>query len=201
MNNRIVLSLLFLLLSMPFTFSFNTTDTYVMKLDRDWSFAQTGDTRSYPATVPGTIHADLLHNGLLDDPFYGKNEEKVQWVEEKDWCYTTSFTIEPEVYARFPYARLIFEGFDTFAQVLLNGKPVMQTNNMFVAWEKEVKELMVPGENTLTVLFTSPLKAVVPLYEQTGIDYPADNDRSTPHLSAYARKAPYHYGWDWVSAW
>lgn len=197
MNNRIVLSLLFLLLSMPLTFSFNTTDTYVMKLDRDWSFAQTGDTRSYPATVPGTIHADLLHNGLLDDPFYGKNEEKVQWVEEKDWCYTTSFTIEPEVYARFPYARLIFEGFDTFAQVLLNGKPVMQTNNMFVAWEKEVKELMVPGENTLTVLFTSPLKAVVPLYEQTGIDYPADNDRSTPHLSAYARKAPYHYGWDW----
>ena len=66
-----------------------------------------------------------------------------------------------------------------------------------MAWEKEVRDKIVAGENTLTVHFASPLKAVEPIYSLTGIDYPADNDRSTPHLSAYARKAPYHYGWDW----
>ena len=197
MNYRIVILLIIFLFLMQPAFPQRPDDSRVITLDQGWSFGPEGESRSYPATVPGTVHADLLRNGLLDDPFYGKNEEKVKWVEEKDWCYTTTFTVDRTTRERYSHARLIFEGLDTFARIFLNGKPVMQTDNMFVAWEKEVKPLLVAGENTLTVHFTSPLKAVEPIYRQTGIDYPADNDHSTPHLSVYARKAPYHYGWDW----
>ena len=198
MKHRIVILLILLLIAMQPTHSQTTPDnTRVIELDRRWNFAAEGDSLSYPAVVPGTVHADLLRNGLLDNPFYGTNEEKVAWVETKGWSYTTTFTVDADDLARYSCARLIFEGLDTFARIVLNGEPVMQTDNMFVAWEKEVRDKIVAGENTLTVHFASPLKAVEPIYRQTGIDYPADNDRSTPHLSAYARKAPYHYGWDW----
>lgn len=196
--NRIAVLLILLLLTMQQAFTQDiTAETTVIDLNGNWTFGQADSRESYPATVPGTVHADLLRNGLLEDPFYGKNEEKIKWVEEKDWTYTTTFTVDADDYERYICARLIFEGLDTFARIFLNGNPVMQTDNMFVAWEQEVKEWLVVGENRLTVQFTSPLKAVDPIYRQTGIDYPADNDRSTPHLSVYARKAPYHYGWDW----
>lgn len=194
--SRTTTTLLFLLFTMLQAFT-QPAETKEIALDKGWRFAQEGSPQSYPAVVPGTVHADLLRNGLLEDPFYGKNEEKIKWVEEKDWTYTTTFTVDADDYKQYACARLIFEGLDTFARIFLNGKPVMQTDNMFVAWEQEVKEWLVVGENRLTVQFTSPLKAVEPIYRQTGIDYPADNDRSTPHLSVYARKAPYHYGWDW----
>ena len=198
MKHHIVILLILLLIAMQPTRSQTTPDnTRVIELDRGWNFAAEGDSLSYPAVVPGTVHADLLRNGLLDDPFYGTNEEKVAWVETKGWSYTTTFTVDADDLARYSCARLIFEGLDTFARIVLNGEPVMQTDNMFVAWEKEVRDKIVAGKNTLTVHFTSPLKSVEPIYRLTGIDYPADNDRSTPHLSAYARKAPYHYGWDW----
>ena len=197
-HSRIAVLSLLLLLTMQQAFTQNiTVETSVITLDGKWRFRQEGSPESYPATVPGTVHEDLLRNNLLEEPFYGKNEEKIKWVEEKNWEYTTTFTVDTEEYEQYECARLVFEGLDTFARIFLNGKPVMQTDNMFIAWEQEVKEWLVVGENTLTIRFTSPLTAVEPIYRQTGIDYPADNDRSTPHLSVYARKAPYHYGWDW----
>ena len=38
------------------------------------------------------VHQDLLDHGRLPDPFYGMNEQKVQWVEKEDWLYRTVFT-------------------------------------------------------------------------------------------------------------
>ena len=49
-------------------------------LDKGWEFSQAGKGEWLPAKVPGTVHQDLMDNGKLVNPFYGMNEEKVQWV-------------------------------------------------------------------------------------------------------------------------
>ena len=61
-----------------------------ISLNKGWEFSQAGKGEWLPATVPGTVHQDLIDNGKLVNPFFGMNEEKVQWVEKEDWKYKTS---------------------------------------------------------------------------------------------------------------
>ena len=61
-----------------------------------WSFRKKSDTHWLPATVPGTVHTDLFNNKIIPDPFYGSNEKQLQWIENEDWEYQTSFSISIE---------------------------------------------------------------------------------------------------------
>lgn len=165
-------------------------------LNQGWEFSQVGKGEWLPATVPGTVHQDLIDNAKLVNPFYGMNEEKVQWVEKEDWQYKTTFTLTKEQLER-QAAVLNFEGLDTYADIYLNGSLLERTDNMFVGYELPVKEVLREGENRLQVYFHSPIKMGLPQWETDGFDYPADNDHSKPRVSIYSRKAPYSYGWDW----
>ena len=60
-------------------------------LDGEWEFRQSGDPMWRPANVPGCIHTDLLEQGMIADPFYGRNEKSLQWIGEKDWEYRKTF--------------------------------------------------------------------------------------------------------------
>src|SRR5574342_816587 len=72
------------------------------------------------ASVPGDVHSTLIDRKLIEDPFYGHNDLKCQWVEEKVWWYRNTFEFNDEVSKDHRY-ELIFEGLDTFATVYLNG--------------------------------------------------------------------------------
>ena len=172
----------------------DTSETII--LNRGWMFAQSGTDKWLPATVPGTVHQDLLNHELLPDPFFGTNEKKIQWVENEDWEYKTTFTVTGEQLSRGA-AMMTFEGLDTYADVYLNGALLLKSDNMFVGYSVSVKEVLRQGENKLHVFFRSPVKETLPQWASNGFDYPADNDHSDKKLSVFTRKAPYSYGWDW----
>ena len=166
-------------------------------LDKAWEFSQAGKGEWLPATVPGTVHQDLMDNGKLENPFFGLNEDKVQWVENEDWVYRTSFQVTEEQLSR-DAAVLDFEGLDTYADIYLNGSLLKSTDNMFVGYTPlPVKEALRKGENRLQVYFHSPIRKTLPQWETNGFVYPADNDHSDKRVSIFSRKAPYSYGWDW----
>ncbi len=167
-----------------------------MNLGGKWQFAERGSDRWLEAVVPGTVQQDLIRHGLLPDPFYGMNEERVQWVEDRDWSYRRSFEITRRDLAH-ESARLHFEGLDTYAEVRLNGELILRSDNMFVGREVEVRPLLREGRNELQIEFRSPIREMMPRREADGFDYPADNDHRREKLSIYTRKAPYSYGWDW----
>lgn len=167
-----------------------------LQLNQGWQFAQAGDTVWLAAKVPGTVHQDLIDHGKLPNPFYGMNESKVQWVEEKDWTYRTTFTVTEENLQR-EAADLKLEGVDTYADVYLNGSLLLKADNMFVGYTLPVKEVLRKGENKLMIRFRSPVNETLPQWETDGFNYPADNDHSAKRMSVYSRKAPYSYGWDW----
>lgn len=168
----------------------------VIHLDSCWSFSNVSADDWLPAVVPGTVHQDLLRQGLLPDPFYGTNEQKIQWVENEDWAYRTVFTLT-EAQMKRQAARLVFEGLDTYADVYLNGSLLFSSDNMFRAYEADVKNLLRLGENRLYVVFHSPIRKALPQWETNGFEYPADNDHAEKKVSVFTRKAPYSYGWDW----
>lgn len=155
-----------------------------------------GDTLWSDAKVPGTVHQDLLNHNRIPNPFYGMNEEAVQWVENEDWMYRTSFVVNEQQLSR-DAAVLELDGLDTYADVFLNGALILRSDNMFVGHKIEVKPVLRKGVNQLLVRFRSPVKEVLPQLQTNGFDYPASNDHSPWRTSVYTRKAPYSYGWDW----
>lgn len=170
------------------------SQTYV--LDKGWEFSQAGSNEWMSARVPGTVHQDLLDHGRLPDPFYGMNEQKVQWVEKEDWLYRTVFTVTADQ-LKSDAAWLTLEGLDTYADVYLNGSLLLKADNMFVGHKLAVKDVLREGENRLMIRFRSPVEETAPQWDTDGFNYPADNDHSEKRMSVYTRKAPYSYGWDW----
>ncbi|NOZ56848.1 MAG: glycoside hydrolase family 2 protein [Calditrichaeota bacterium] len=166
-----------------------------MDLNTGWVFSQVGKKEVYPATVPGTVHTDLLANGLIPDPFYRDNEAKLQWIGKTDWEYRLEFTPEPQITSA-RHVELVFEGLDTYADVSLNGQPILKADNMFRQWRVDVTSLLRPGKNTLVVKFESAINRVLPEMKKRPFLLPAGNDHGEK-TSPYTRKAPYHFGWDW----
>ncbi len=165
-------------------------------LSTGWSFRRQGAEEWHSATVPGCNFTDLLQNNLIEDPFRRCNENDLQWIEKENWEYRAAFQLTSEDLT-YAHAELQFDGLDTFAEIQLNGTPILQTNNMFRSWRHEVKDLLREGGNELHILFLSPLKYAVKNEEIAPFLYPAGNDHSDENLSVYIRKAPYHFGWDW----
>ncbi len=172
------------------------------ELNSGWQFRQRDSGTWLPATVPGTVHTDLLANGKIEDPFYRMNELQLQWIDKKDWEYRTEFTVLEEIGEKVNQ-RITFTGLDTYADVYLNGEKLGSTDNMFRTWRFDVAGKLKVGRNELHVVFASPTLKGREEMERYGLRLPADNDQSVrgemgdDRVSVYTRKAPYHYGWDW----
>ncbi|CAM3326938.1 MULTISPECIES: beta-mannosidase [Paenibacillus] len=169
---------------------------------KDWIFKAEDGQDWLPAEVPGCIHTDLYRNGRIPDPFYGTNEHDLQWIDKRNWEYRTAFTI-PEGWESESRLELVFDGLDTYADVYFNEQPVLKADNMFRSWRVDVKPYLVSGDNEVRVVFRSPVHEDLPKLRELGYALPAANDQSAlgglgdDKISVFARKAPYHYGWDW----
>jgi len=174
----------------------------VQRLTDNWQFRGVGDQVWLPAVVPGCVHTDLFACGKIPDPFDGTNERDLQWIDKRDWEYETTFDAAGGLLDA-SRVDLVFDGLDTYADVTLNGEHVLSADNMFRAWRVEVKRLLKPRGNVLRVRFRSPINEDLPKLEKLGYALPAVNDQSEngglgdKKVSVFARKAPYHYGWDW----
>ncbi len=189
-NKNYVLALLALILTI------GVASGESLSLNDGWKFSQKNKDTWYDAEVPGSVQRDLIRHGVLPDPYYGTNENDVQWPELEDWDFKKTFVVTAEQ-LKYDDAIIFFEGLDTHADVFLNGSRILQTQNMFVGHRVSVKNSLREGENNLWIRFYSPITTMDPARISFGHEYPADNDHSDERLSIYNRKAPYQFGWDW----
>ncbi len=181
-----------LLLLLPIKlWSVNTID-----LHQNWRFRKAGDSVYYEATVPGVVQMDLIRHGVLPDPFYGTNEDSIQWVEREDWIYELTFDLPN--FDRSKNYELVFEGLDTYAEITFNGEKILEANNMYRRWRVDVARLLRLEQNHLVIYFKSPLTVNADKLRGTPYHKTAENDaHKDEKVSVYTRKAPYHFGWDW----
>jgi beta-mannosidase len=171
-------------------------------LSSGWLFKQ-GDRSStseyLPANdLPTDVHLDLLKNDKISDPFKDLNELSVRWIANKTWTYRTTFCPPPEHGKHGIRSVLRFEGLDTFASVYLNGKLILESENMFVEHRVDVTNLVrkkTAEDDTLEIVFESArekgLKLVQEHKEHRFIVHQTEISRGP------VRKAQYHWGWDW----
>ncbi len=144
-----------------------------------------------PASVPGTVHTDLLAAEKIPDPFFRDNEWQVQWVAEIGWRYHRAIHVPAEFLSN-TVIQLAADGLDTFAAIFINGQQVARTNNMFIPHRFDVKTLLRPGENEIEIRFDSPMQQAQELEARHG--------KLPVALESYrvsARKAQYSFSWDW----
>jgi len=141
------------------------------------------------AAVPGSAHGALLDAGCIPDPFFGLNEAAVQWVGERSWAWRVHF----EAGERAAHEDLVFEGLDTYCSAWLNGTRLFESDNMFVPLRVDVRSLLRTGTNQLLLRFDPPLQRAREQEAAHGRRALWNGDSAR----LYARKAQYHFGWDW----
>ncbi|HET6557318.1 MAG TPA: glycoside hydrolase family 2 protein [Prolixibacteraceae bacterium] len=181
-----------------------TNLTVATEISQGWTFRQADKEEWLPATVPGSVHTDLLKNGKIEDPFYRLNEHNLQWIDKVNWEYKTSFDIDAATFNRDRIA-LDFKGLDTYADVFVNDTQVLSADNMFREWMVDIKPQVKEGANELRILFRSPIVEGLKKYDANGYVIPVSpNDlaeigqvEGNKMVSVFTRKAGYHFGWDW----
>lgn len=134
------------------------------------------------------MHTTLIEKGIIEDPFYGHNDQTCRWVEEKVWWYRTTFHWDGQR-EDMERMELVFEGLDTFATVYLNGVELGSTDNMFISHSFEVTREPEQGQECPR--------------GQAGSGSPACEEQDAILLvrlqqkRIWTRKNQSHYGWDW----
>jgi beta-mannosidase len=169
--------------------SFSAQTSYRNLSTENWTFNKKSEVKKHKATIPGTVHTDLFQNQLIPDPFFGANEKQLQWIENENWEYETYFSLTKSE-LKNQNIDVEFEGLDTYATVFLNGKVVLEANNMFRKWSISAKSHLKIGTNHLKVVFHSAV--------QKGNEEAKKLSYTLPEKErVFVRKAQYQFGWDW----
>jgi len=142
-----------------------------------------------PATVPGSVHTDLLTADLIPDPYLDRNELELSWIGRSDWTYRTTFRVDGPATERVD---LVCAGLDTVARVTINGNVVGETANMHRSYRFDLRASVRDGDNDLVVTFASPYGYTDQRIAELGAR-PAAVDEPINMI----RKMACNYGWDW----
>lgn len=181
-----------LLVLLPFLFVACKSNNHEVfqSLNQGWNLKTDTLNINLQVNIPSEAHADLYENDLIPHPYgEGDEEKQLQWIPQHQWDYSLKFDVDKDIWQN-DNIDLIFNGLDTYADVWLNGEKILHSDNMFVRYEKDVKNLLKKRDNELKVRF-----------------YPFDAQRDSlietyrlrfPEKYAVMRKAAYQNGWDWA---
>lgn len=132
-----------------------------------------GVTTELKATVPGGIYLDLFKAGIIENPYFGTNSIKCEWVANRWWLYKTTIISEGL------YNKLVLKGIDYSVYIYINGKIVKEHTGMF---SKVILDIPSGSEQfELMILFKEPP------YEMGQIGYTS---------KTFSQKARFTYKWD-----
>ncbi len=98
-----------------------------------------------PAHVPGDVYTDLWKAGAIDDPYFGRNSMKAQWVMLDEWWYSLQFNVSEDLADKV--VRLEFDGVDYCCDVWLNGQFLGHHEGMFSPFSFDVSQIVVSDKN------------------------------------------------------
>jgi exo-1,4-beta-D-glucosaminidase len=110
----------------------------------------------YPISVPSTVLAGLVANGVYNNIYFGTNLQSVPDLTGQNWWYRGAFTAPAAVEGQQYWLR--FKGISYKAQIWLNGTQLdSNAVGTMVVHEYNVTSLILPGAaNAVALLVTPP---------------------------------------------
>ncbi|XP_046449905.1 beta-mannosidase-like [Daphnia pulex] len=156
--------------------------------------------------VPGGIYTDLERAGVLRSGplLYRFNDGNYRWIAFNDWNYALDFDVDSNLVNQ-PGVFLVLHGVDTIAEISLNRLFLGETDNMFVRYRFNVRNLLKAQGNQLRVQFRSPVAVSRNRYEQQLMDYIVPPRCVPPEYQGechanFIRKMQASFSWDWGPA-
>ena len=160
-----------------------------ISLNYKWQVTSENDSIQFTTNIPNEVHLDLFKNKVIEHPFFGDNEKNIQWVAENNWIYEKEFDVDSSFLSN-ENLELVFGGIDTYSDVYLNEKLILQTDNQFRQWNVDVNSIIKTSNNKLKILIRSPF--IIENKKAREYEFQPSSDSRV-----FTRKAAYVYGWDW----
>ncbi|HEX2148020.1 MAG TPA: glycoside hydrolase family 2 protein, partial [Pseudorhizobium sp.] len=158
-----------------------------------WRLSSVDGAHSAEMSVPGDIHTALKTAGVIPDPYFGRNEDQVQWVAEREWVIERQFVIDDPDGSWY----LDITYLDTVAVVFINDVPVLSADNCFRRYRPDVSAALQAGENTIRIHFHSSIAAGEERQARQPFYIPYHPGNSPIPNGNMLRKPQCHFGWDW----
>ncbi|OHV21746.1 glycoside hydrolase family 2 protein [Rhizobium sp. RMa-01] len=162
-------------------------------LSGSWQLASVDGEIRTAIMLPGDVHTALHRASLIPDPYFGRNEEKVQWVAQREWVVERSFTlqeVEGDWYLDIDYL-------DTVASVHVNGVLALEADNSFRRYRPDVSSMLKSGDNVIRIVFASNPAVGAERQKKQPFYIPYSTGNSPIPDGNMLRKPQCHFGWDW----
>lgn len=172
-------------------------NAYHLDLSGQWQLRSSDGAHFCACAIPGDNYSALQAAGIIEDPYWRENEEKVQWVSHLDWSFSRNFAVTPEM-LRLQSVFLNLDSVDTVGEVFVNGQSIGSVNNEFRRYRFEVKQYLHAGDdNAIEVRLISPHRAAAEAAGKlTHIPFGFDGQSTVKSLNVL-RKTQCSAGWDW----
>lgn len=163
----------------------------MLDLAGEWALSDESGGYAVAMQVPGDAISALHAAGAIVDPYWGRNEDDLRWICERDWVLTRRFSSDGAA------AELCIEGLDTIAEVRLNGVVVLQAANAFRRWRVDVSAHLRAGENEISIRFASVVREAARLQAEQPFPVPYAAQNCPIPNGNMIRKPACDFGWDW----
>ncbi len=168
----------------------------ILKLDGLWTLNDTSK-EVCKVSIPGDIFTGLIDSGLYKDPYYGVNELEFLELAQKDWVLKKTVDINSLDYNEIV---LDIDSLDTYCDIYINDILIGYSENMFIPFNKNIKDQLVLGENSISIEFYSAENRAIKLEEDHPYPIPLMAAPIQSPARNFTRKVQCHSGWDWGPA-
>lgn len=165
----------------------NSTISLNGKWQLKFEHPHTGDITALNATIPIEAEVVLHENGIIDDLMPPDVPTAIESVKNTVWHYSRTF--EKPDFREDQEIFLVFDGIDPAADIFLNGKHILSTDNAMISHQVEISSLL-EKENLLEVTVFTDKQAA----KKYGVPLPGSGHGNA--VNTFLRKARHVYGWD-----
>ena len=161
----------------------------MLQMDLNGTWRMQGGGFDCCGQIPGSVYSFLLHNGLMEDPYYRQNELKALKLMEHTYTFSRSFDFVPTG----DRVLLHCDGLDTLCDIYVNETHVAHTENMHRTYEFDITELLQEGTNQIRVV-CHPVDAYIKERQEKEF---LPGSSAAMEGFGHLRKAHCMFGWDW----
>ena len=163
----------------------------MIDLSGTWALSDESGRYQVPMQVPGDGITALHKAGLIQDPYWGRNEYGLRWICERDW------TIRREiVLSRTDYV-FVADMLDTVAEVRVNGVEVLKADSMCRPQRADMSNAEKVGTNVIEITFRSSAKEAAERQAAQPFYIPYSRNNCPIPNGNMLRKPQCDFGWDW----
>lgn len=149
--------------------------------------------KTYSINIPGDVHSSLIEQEVINDPYYGKNENDILFIGRGDWKIEREF----EYSKKSKYCFLKLEKLDTVSTLFLNDREVESFDNEHRIYFVDITTFLKEGKNKISFVFNSAEKEAIKRNSTLSYPIPCSLYPNGSPNRNLVRKTQCNAGWDW----